>query len=191
MESLLSPKESRLNQKGIVIWFTGLSGSGKTTLATNLEKRLNESGFFTMLLDGDILRKGLNAGLGFSDEDRTENIRRAAEVSKLFADNAVVTLCAFITPTEQLRKMARNIIGTDKYEEVFVKCSMEECERRDIKGLYKKARSGIIPNFTGINSPFETPLKSTIIIDTEHNDVESCVERIFKKIMQRISVHTR
>lgn len=186
MELYRKQKEQKLQQKGIVIWFTGLSGAGKTTLATNLEKRLLDAGFYTVLLDGDILRNGLNAGLGFTDADRFENIRRAAETAKLFAQNGVVTLCSFITPTEVLRNQVRLLLEHEQYEEIFVKCSIETCERRDVKGLYKKVRDGGLSHFTGISSSFEIPIKPTITVDTEVSTVTECIEIIYSKIITKI-----
>jgi len=147
-------KEERLNQKAKVIWFTGLSGSGKTTLASALEKKLFEMGYFTQILDGDNIRTGINNNLGFSEEDRLENIRRIAEVSKLILNCGVVTICAFISPTEEIRQMAMDIIGKEDFIEVYVSTPVEVCEQRDVKGLYAKARAGLIQDITGVNAPF-------------------------------------
>ncbi|MCK5470355.1 MAG: adenylyl-sulfate kinase, partial [Cyclobacteriaceae bacterium] len=158
-DSILSSqdKEKLLNQISLVVWVVGLSGSGKSTLARGLENALHQKGYITQILDGDNLRSGLNKNLTFSEEDRIENIRRAAEVSKLFVNCGIITICSLISPTEEIRKMAKSIVGTDKYFEVYVNCPIEVCESRDTKGLYKLARKGEIRNFTGIDSPFEEP----------------------------------
>jgi adenylylsulfate kinase len=167
-------KESLLKQRSKVIWMVGLSGSGKSTLARALENELHKRGYLTKLLDGDNLRTGVNNNLGFSTEDRRENIRRAAEVSKLFAECGVVTICSLISPTHAIRQMAKEVIGEDKYYEVFVNCPLEVCEERDVKGLYAKARKGEIKDFTGISSPFEPPTSPNIELRTDiHNLAES------------------
>ncbi|MGB0430930.1 MAG: adenylyl-sulfate kinase, partial [Bacteroidia bacterium] len=155
-------KENRLEQRGKVIWLIGLSGSGKSTIAKTIEKKLFQEGFITQLLDGDNLRFGLNGDLTFNANDRVENLRRTAEVAKLFKDAGLVTFCSFITPTEESRQKAKTVIGNDDYIEVYIDCPLEICEQRDVKGLYKKARSGEIPNFTGISSPFEEPVNAAI-----------------------------
>lgn len=178
-------KESLLSQRGIVIWLIGLSGSGKSTIARGLENKLHQEKVLTQILDGDNLRTGLNHDLGFTDRERVENIRRTAEVARLFANCGVVTLCSFITPTEEIRKMARKIIG-DGYFEVYVSCPLEECEARDVKGLYNKARNGEIPGFTGIDSPFEEPLEPQLILDTQKENIEESVENIYREIIDRI-----
>lgn len=180
-------KEKQLNQRGKVIWLIGLSGSGKSTIAQHLEAKLYDEGFLTQVLDGDNIRSGLNSNLTFSDEDRLENIRRISEVAKLFANCGVVTLASFITPSEAIRKMAKDIIGEDKYIEVFVSTSLEACEDRDVKGLYDKARKGIIKNFTGIDSVFETPQNPAIIIPTEGFTVEESVQKLYDFIIEKIS----
>jgi adenylylsulfate kinase len=180
-------KETLLKQRGKVIWLIGLSGSGKSTIAEYLEARLYDEGFLTQVLDGDNIRSGLNNNLSFSDEDRLENIRRIAEVAKLFASCGVVTLASFITPTEAIREMAKAIIGEDKYLEVYVATTLEECEKRDVKGLYDKARKGIIKNFTGIDSVFETPQNPAIIIPTEGFTVEESVQKLYDFIIEKIS----
>lgn len=159
-------REALLKQKGIMIWFTGLSGSGKSTLAIALERELYKQGILCRILDGDNIRSGINNNLGFSEADRTENIRRIAEVSKLFVDCGIVTIAAFISPTHAIRRMASEIIGEDDFLEVYVSTPIEECERRDVKGLYAKARRGEIKEFTGISSPFEAPEHPFISIDT-------------------------
>jgi len=186
-DSLLSleDKEKLLSQKPIVVWLVGLSGSGKSTLARGLENALYQKGYLTQLLDGDNLRSGINNNLTFTDEDRIENIRRAAEVSKLFANCGIITICSLISPTKQVRSMAREIIG-DQYFEVFINCPIEVCESRDVKGLYKKARSGEIKNFTGIDSPFETPEHPDLEIRTDVNSIESCHAQLLENIIQKI-----
>ncbi|UII27941.1 adenylyl-sulfate kinase [Fulvivirga maritima] len=180
-----SKKEELLNQKSIVIWMVGLSGSGKSTIARGLENKLHEEGFLTALLDGDNLRTGLNNNLGFSEEDRTENIRRAAEASKLLAANGVITICSLISPTESIREMAKTILQ-DKYCEVFINCPIEECEKRDVKGLYAKARRGEIKNFTGIDSPFEEPQNASITIYTAEHSVEDNLDQLLEYILPKI-----
>jgi adenylylsulfate kinase len=180
-------KETLLKQKGKVVWLIGLSGSGKSTIAEHLEAKLYDEGFLTQVLDGDNIRSGLNNNLGFSDADRLENIRRIAEVAKLFANCGIVTLASFITPTEAIRQMAKDIIGEDKYIEVYVSTSLEACEGRDVKGLYDKARQGIIKNFTGIDSVFETPNNSEIILSTEGQTIDETVETLYQFIINKIS----
>lgn len=180
-------KETLLKQKGKVVWLIGLSGSGKSTIAEHLEVKLYDEGFLTQVLDGDNIRSGLNSNLGFSDTDRLENIRRIAEVAKLFANCGIVTLASFITPTEAIRQMAKDIIGEDKYIEVYVSTSLEACENRDVKGLYDKARQGIIKNFTGIDSVFETPNNSEIILSTEGQTIDETVETLYQFIINKIS----
>ncbi len=167
-----------LDQEPKTIWFTGLSGSGKSTLSNALEKRLATMGKHTMLLDGDNIRMGLNKNLGFKEQDRIENIRRIAEVSKLMNDAGLITLTAFISPYESDRLRAREIIGNDSFVEVYVATPLEECEKRDVKGLYQKARDGQIPNFTGISSPYEAPSNPEITINTVGRGIEDCVDEI-------------
>ncbi len=178
-------KESLLGQKGLVIWMVGLSGSGKSTLATGLENKLHSEGIYTMLLDGDNLRVGLNSNLGFDDSGRTENIRRASEAAKLFANNGTVTICSFISPTIVIRKLAKDIIGKRFYE-VFVNCPLEICEQRDVKGLYAKARRGEIKKFTGIDSPFEEPVAPDIEIKTHQMNLETSLDVLFEDVMNKI-----
>lgn len=168
-------RELQKNQKAYTIWLTGLSGAGKSTLANALEKCLYAKGKHTMLLDGDNIRMGLNRNLGFSEEDRKENIRRIAETSKLLNDAGVIVLSAFISPHQSERRMAREIIGNDNFVEVYVNTSLEECERRDVKGLYKRARAGEISDFTGISSVYEAPQQAEIVIDTTERTLEECV----------------
>jgi adenylylsulfate kinase len=175
-----SHKEKLLNQKGVAIWFTGLSGSGKTTIATALEKELHAKGLLTQILDGDNIRAGINSNLGFSEPDRVENIRRTAEVTKLFVNTGIITICCFVSPTEEIRSIARNIIGKDDFVEIFVNTSLETCEKRDIKGLYAKARKGEIKDFTGIDAPFDAPMNPTITINTEEWTIEQSIRRILE-----------
>lgn len=181
-------KQRQLHQRGITVWFTGLSGSGKSTIAIALERRLSQMGIFSRILDGDNIRTGINRGLGFSEEDRKENIRRIAEVCKLFTETGIVTLAAFVSPTNELRNMAREIISADDFAEIYVATPLEECERRDVKGLYAKARRGEIKDFTGISSPFEAPIAPTLSIDSTGRDVEECVDEVLKVILDKIKV---
>lgn len=182
-----SDKESLLKQRGVVLWMVGLSGSGKSTLAKALEQELHEQGYLTQLLDGDNLRTGINKNLGFREEDRLENIRRAAEVSKLFMNCGIITICSLISPTATIRKMAREIIG-DGFCEVFVNCSLEVCEQRDVKGLYKKARNGEIKNFTGIDSPFEAPQFPDIEVRTDLKDLATCRNELLEIVLNKIKI---
>jgi adenylylsulfate kinase len=181
-----NPKEKVLNQKGLVIWFTGLSGSGKSTLSKTLEQKLHHAGHLTQVLDGDKIRNGLNNDLGFSEKDRTENIRRIAEVSKLFCQCGIITISAFISPTVEIRQMARKIIGENDFFEVYLNTPIETCEKRDNKGLYQKARKGEIKNFTGISSPYEDPLNPNIIMDTTDQDIEKSTDIIFKEVIDLV-----
>ena len=175
-------REKLLGQKGIMLWFTGLSGSGKSTLAIALERELYNSGILCRILDGDNIRTGINNNLGFTETDRVENI----EVAKLFVDCGVVTIAAFISPTEQIRQMAADIIGKDDFFEIYVNTPLEICEERDVKGLYKKARQGEIKNFTGISAPFEAPLNLAITIDTSACSLEESVNLLKKIIIPQI-----
>lgn len=179
-------KETLLGQRGITLWFTGLSGSGKSTVAIALEKKLSSEGILCRIIDGDNVRCGLNAGLGFSPQDRKENIRRIAEVCKLFTQTGIVTLATFISPTREIRGMARDIIGEEDFMEVFIATPLEECEKRDVKGLYAKARKGEIKEFTGISSPFEEPEDPAVRIDTSRLSLEESVRRIAAAVMPRI-----
>lgn len=179
-------KEKQLKQKSLVVWIVGLSGSGKSTLARGLENALHQQGYISQILDGDNLRSGLNNNLSFSEEDRIENIRRAAEVSKLFAGCGIITICSLISPTEKIREMAKAIVGEDKYYEVFVNCPIEVCESRDVKGLYKRARKGEVKNFTGIDSPFEAPLVPDLEIRTDINSVAYCHEQLVEHILKKV-----
>ena len=180
-------REALLKQKGIMIWFTGLSGSGKSTLAIALEGELYKQGILCRILDGDNIRSGINNNLGFSEADRTENIRRIAEVSKLFVDCGIVTIAAFISPTHAIRRMASEIIGEDDFLEVYVSTPIEECERRDVKGLYAKARRGEIKEFTGISSPFEAPEHPFISIDTSRQSLADSVKVLLEAASPKIT----
>ena len=181
-----SDREKLLGQKGVMLWFTGLSGSGKSTLAIALERELYNCGILCRILDGDNIRTGINNNLGFTEADRIENIRRIAEVAKLFVDCGIVTIAAFISPTEQIRQMASQIIGPDDFLEIYVSTPLEVCEQRDVKGLYKKARQGEIKNFTGISAPFEAPAHPAITIDTSAHTLEESIHLLKKIIMPQI-----
>ena len=176
-------KERLLRQRGRVFWLCGLSGSGKSTLAAGLERRLHEAGVASVVLDGDNLRSGLNKDLGFGDEARRENLRRVAEVAKLFASGGLVTIVSFITPREEFRKAARAIVGEDDFREVYVKASYAVCEERDVKGLYAKAKAGEIPDFTGKGSAFEEPAEPWLTIDTERATPEESLEQLFAAVL--------
>jgi adenylylsulfate kinase len=182
-------KESLLRQKAVVIWLTGLSGSGKTTIAIGLEKALNSEGILTQVLDGDNIRAGINNNLGFSNEDRKENIRRIAEVSKLFLNCGVVTINCFVSPTHKIRQQAKEIIGENDFLEVFINTPIEICEQRDVKGLYKKARAGEIKDFTGINAPFEAPINPFLDVKTQDKTVEQSVNEILNKVLPIIKAN--
>ena len=181
-------KEEILRQSAKVIWFTGLSGSGKTTLASNLEKDLFFHRFFCQVLDGDNIRSGINNNLGFSETDRLENIRRIAEVSKLLINTGMIIICSFISPTDEIRNLARKIIGEKDFIEIFLNPPLEVCEQRDTKGLYKKARAGLIKAFTGISSPFEAPKHPDLEIDTSAIGIKESVDLIFNTIIDRITL---
>lgn len=173
-------KETLLHQRGVMLWFTGLSGSGKSTVAIALERELHKRGLLCRILDGDNIRMGINANLGFSEEDRRENIRRVAEVAKLFVDTGIITIAAFVSPTEELRQLAENIIGKDDFKEIFISTPIEECEHRDVKGLYARARRGEVKNFTGISAPFEAPKHPALSIDTSKMPLEESVNMLLK-----------
>lgn len=179
-------KEVYLKQRGKVIWLTGLSGSGKTTLAVALEKSLFELNYFCQILDGDNVRSGINKNLMFTYADRMENIRRIAEVGKLFMNCGIILICAFISPTTEMRHMAREIIGQDDFLEVFIDTPLHVCEQRDHKGLYKKARAGEIVNFTGISSPFEIPVDPFMVVDNTVPEINETVRKMLKKIIPEI-----
>lgn len=179
-------KEKLLNQKAKVIWLTGLSGSGKSTIAIGLEKTLHEHGFMSYILDGDNIRSGINNNLGFSDEDRMENIRRIAEVAKLFLNAGVITLCAFVSPTNEIRALAKQIIGAENFIEVYVNTPLEVCEQRDVKGLYAKARKGEVKDFTGISAPFDVPDETVISISTTNKTPEESVRELYQIIQNAL-----
>jgi len=171
-------REQLLAQKGVTLWFTGLSQSGKSTLATEVEKKLYERGYTTFILDGDNIRHGLNRNLGFSPEDREENIRRIGEVAHLFSQAGIINMTAFISPYRADRKKARDLAKKGEFLEIFCRCSLDACEKRDKKGLYKKARAGEIPEFTGISAPYEEPENPEIIIDTDKETIEEGVGKV-------------
>ncbi len=179
-------KEKKLRQKARVIWFTGLSGAGKTTLAKRLEEELFNRGFLVQILDGDNIRSGINNNLSFSEEDRMENIRRIAEVSKLFLNCGVIAINSFISPTREIRHLAMDIVGRGDFIEVFINAPLAVCEERDVKGLYAKARRGEIRDFTGIDSPFENPTEADIEIRTDLLTIEESVEKLLEFILPKI-----
>jgi len=185
-----SNKESLLSQKGKTIWMTGLSGSGKTTLATGLENTLHRKGFLTQVLDGDNIRTGINSNLGFSTKDREENIRRISEVSKLLVNCGIITINCFVSPLSSNRETARKIIGNENFVEIYINASLEECEKRDTKGLYKKARRGEIKDFTGVNAPFEPPLNPYLEVQTDQLSVEKSLQIILDCILPVIKVNS-
>lgn len=180
-------KEELLKQKAITIWMTGLSGSGKSTIAKNLEKSLTNLGFITKVLDGDNVRIGICNNLDFSTQDRIENIRRISEVSKLFIDGGIITINSFISPTIEIRKMAKDIIGPECFFEILIDADLETCEKRDVKGLYAKARKGEIKDFTGISAPFEKPINADLVLDTNTLTVDQCVEKIIEEVKNKIT----
>ncbi len=182
-------KEQLLKQKSFAVWMTGLSGSGKSTVAKGLERYLHEQGYLTKMLDGDNIRVGINNNLGFSEKDRTENIRRIAEVSKLFINCGIITLNCFVSPTCEMRQMAKDIIGADNFIEVFINASVAECEKRDVKGLYAKVREGKIKNFTGIDAPFEAPKNAAIEIDTTDLSIDESIQKILDYILPKIEIN--
>lgn len=179
-------KENLLGQHSVMIWFTGLSGSGKSTIAIALERELHSRGIMCRILDGDNIRSGINNNLGFTAEDRMENIRRIAEISKLFVDTGIVTIAAFISPDEAMRELACDIIGRENFIEIYVNTPLEICEKRDVKGLYAKARKGDIKNFTGISAPFEAPAHPDLCLDTSVLSLKECVDRLLDLILKRI-----
>ena len=182
-----SDKEELLKQHSVMIWFTGLSGAGKSTIAIALERELQKRGLLCRILDGDNIRSGINNNLGFSAEDRIENIRRIAEIGKLFVDTGIITIAAFISPNNDIREMAANIIGKENFMEIYVSTPIEECERRDVKGLYAKARKGEIKNFTGISAPFEAPQHPALSLDTSKLSVEESVNKLLELILPRVT----
>ena len=179
-------KEILLNQRSKVIWMTGLSGSGKTTIAKGVEKYLYSKGIITQILDGDNLRAGINNDLSFSSQDRNENIRRVSEISKLFINCGIITINCFISPTIKIRKMAKDIIGEENFIEIYINASIEECKKRDVKGLYKKAENKKIKNFTGISSPFEPPKKPELEIDTSKLSINESIQKVIDYILPKI-----
>jgi len=180
-------KEEFLNQEAKMIWLTGLSGSGKSTVAQGLEKALFKKGFFVQVLDGDNIRTGICNNLGFTEEDRLENIRRISEVAKLFIQAGVITICSFVSPTQKIRKVAQDIIGNHDHIGVFIDTPIEICEKRDVKGLYKKARAGEIKNFTGIDAPFEVPTNPNLIVKTENQSIEESVQQVLDFVLPIIT----
>lgn len=183
-----SDKEELLSQRGLMIWFTGLSGSGKSTLAIALERELHKRGLLCRILDGDNIRSGINNNLGFSETDRVENIRRIAEISKLFIDTGIITIAAFISPNNDIRQMAAEIVGKEDFEEIYVSTPIEACEKRDVKGLYAKARRGEIQNFTGISAPFEAPEDPALALDTSTLSLEESVNLLLERILPRVVI---
>ncbi|NRA48516.1 MAG: adenylyl-sulfate kinase [Phaeodactylibacter sp.] len=183
-------RERKLGQRSKVLWLTGLSGSGKSTIAQHLERHLHNNGFFAQVLDGDNIRSGINNNLSFSPEDRQENIRRIAEVAKLYLNSGIITLNSFISPTIEIREMARQIIGPEDFIEIYINAPLEVCESRDVKGLYEKARAGEIKGFTGIDAPYEPPQNPALEIKTDEQSLEESVESVFKFIHPIIELHT-
>ncbi|MFT6715470.1 MAG: adenylylsulfate kinase [Saprospiraceae bacterium] len=181
-------KEKMLGHKGVVLWMCGLSGSGKSTLARALENALYEKGIQTKLLDGDNLRSGINSNLSFTNQDRIENIRRAAEIAKLFVENGEVVICSFISPTTEIRTQAKTIIGERDFREVYINASFEVCAQRDVKGLYKKAMAGEIKNFTGLDAPFEAPQSPFLELNTDELSFEACQTELLNKVLKEIAL---
>lgn len=179
-----SVRESLLQQRGGVYWMTGLSGSGKSTIALGLEKALLDAGHYVVVLDGDNIRDGINQDLSFSIEDRHENIRRIAEIAKLFCQNGALLITSFISPTEESRAFAKSIIGEEDFHEIYINTPLEICEQRDVKGLYKKARAGEIKSFTGIDSPYEPPVNPFLEIKTQDQTVDESVQQVFDSIIR-------
>ena len=182
-----SDKQKLLNQNSFTVWMTGLSGSGKSTIAKGLERYLYDLGFLTQMLDGDNVRAGINNNLGFSEEERTENIRRISEVSKLFINCGVITLNCFVSPTIKMRELAKSIIGDENFIEIYVNASLNDCEKRDVKGLYAKARAGEIKNFTGIDAPFEAPIDPSLEINTSDLTIDASIQRVIDYILQKLN----
>lgn len=181
-------RERFLNQRSKALWLTGLSGSGKSTIAQHLERRLYNEGFFAQVLDGDNIRSGVNNNLGFSLEERRENIRRIAEIAKLYIHSGIISINSFISPTIAIRQMARTIIGEDNFLEIYVHAPLEVCEARDVKGLYQKARRGEIKGFTGIDAPYEAPENPALEIQTDKMDVAAAVEQIYQFVLPLITL---
>jgi adenylylsulfate kinase len=181
-----SDKEQLLHQKALCIWMTGLSGSGKTTIAKGLEKKLHGQGILCAVLDGDNVRTGINNNLGFSEEDRIENIRRIAEVTKLLLDCGIIAINCFVSPTKDIRELARTIIGKNDFYEVYINASFEECTKRDVKGLYRKALNGEIRNFTGLDAPFDIPEHPALEIKTAEHSIEESVDALYNFFIDKI-----
>ena len=188
--STISPEKRRemFQQKPHLIWLTGLSGSGKSTLATALEKHLFDAGYKIFVLDGDNIRNGINKDLGFSNKERTENIRRIAEVAKLMIDAGLILISAFISPFRADREMVRQIVGGDRFTEVFINCPLEVCEQRDVKGLYEKARAGIIKDFTGIQSPYEVPYAADLTINTHEENIQESLWKMIQHVESKLQL---
>ncbi len=184
-------KRFLVRQDPKVIWLTGLSGAGKTTIALALEKEIQRKGYFTKVFDGDVIRNGINKDLGFSDADRMENIRRTAEIARLFVDHGLIVICSFISPQKAMRDLAREIIGNERFIEVFVNCPIEVCEKRDVKGLYKKARLGEIKDFTGIGSNYEMPKHADIELRTDLWTIKKTAKYLMRKILPLIRYQKR
>ena len=182
-----SDRELRLGQHSKVLWLTGLSGSGKSTIAQHLERKLHNEGFFAQVLDGDNIRSGINNNLSFSPEDRAENIRRIAEIAKLYLHSGIITINSFISPTKAIRATAKTIVGEENFIEIFINTPLEICEARDVKGLYKKARSGEIKGFTGIDAPYEVPEYPALNVKTANKTIEEPVQEIFEYIFPLIT----
>jgi len=182
-----SDREQRLGQRSKALWLTGLSGSGKSTIAQALERKLHNEGFFAQVLDGDNIRSGINNNLSFSPEDRQENIRRIAEIAKLYVNTGIITINSFISPTIAIRQEAKDIIGADDFIEVYINTPLEVCEARDVKGLYKKARSGAIKGFTGIDAPYEAPVHPDVDVKTDGQSIEDSVNIIYQYIIKEIT----
>ena len=184
-------RELRLGQRSVALWLTGLSGSGKSTIAQELERRLYNEGYFAQVLDGDNIRSGINNNLGFSIADREENIRRIAEVTKLYLNSGIITINSFVSPTIKIRSQAKDIIGAEDFVEVFINTPLEVCEKRDVKGLYAKARKGEISGFTGIDSPYEPPINPEINVFTENRTVQESANDIYEYILTKIQLENK
>jgi adenylylsulfate kinase len=178
--------QKKNNHKSFIVWLTGLSGSGKSTLANAVSRDLFDNGYQVIVLDGDNIRHGLNKDLGFSDEDRQENIRRIGEVAKLFVEQGTVVITAFISPFKEDRQLVRELVGDGEFHEVYVKCDLDVCEQRDPKGLYKKARSGEIRQFTGIDSPYEAPENPELVLHTDENDLDTCKNELYSYLTKEV-----